>query len=249
MLDYKACVIIPVYNHHKQIRKIVSSINQLAITCILFDDGSEANCKETLERVSTEISNVQLFRFDQNQGKGKVVVEGLKKAYELGFTHAIQIDADGQHDTKEIPKFIQLSKDFPTAVVSAKRDYNDLPSNRRYGRMFTDAWVWIHTWSTQIKDSMCGFRLYPLEHTNKLLQKHNICQRMDFDTDILVRLYWYGLDVKHVPIKIHYGTEIISHFDLVKDNVRITIMHTRLFFGMLVRIPWLIARIFYGNIK
>ncbi len=108
--------------------------------------------------------------------------------------------------------------------------------------MITDFWVWINTLSFTIKDSMCGYRLYPLAETMPLISDTAVGQRMDFDTDILVRLYWRGIAVEQLETRIHYHHDGVSHFDMLRDNLRISKMHTRLFFGMLVRLPVLMAR-------
>jgi hypothetical protein len=89
---------------------------------------------------------------------------------------------------------------------------------------------------------MCGYRLYPLEPTLAVMQRFNIGKRMDFDTDMIVKCYWQGLEVYHVPTNIVYSEDIDSHFDLWRDNLRITRMHSLLFFGMLLRIPQLLVR-------
>src|SRR5690606_17949432 len=82
---------------------------------------------------------------------------------ERGFSHALQIDADGQHDAADIPALLALAKANPEALVSGWPQYgDDMPRSRRYGRWITHFWVWIETLSLAIKDSMCGFRVYPL---------------------------------------------------------------------------------------
>lgn len=67
---------------------------------------------------------------------------------------------------------------------------------------------------------------------------------MDFDTDILVRLYWRKINIKQITTKVIYREGIPSHFDMLRDNIRITRMHTTLVLGMLIRLPVLIARKF-----
>ena len=65
---------------------------------------------------------------------------------------------------------------------------------------------------------------------------------MDFDTDAMVRLYWYGCDVVSVPSRVRYIPGGLSNFRLLKDNLLISWMHTRLVLGMLPRIPRLLKR-------
>ncbi len=214
----------------------------LHLPCIILDDGSDAKCQYVLQEVAAANKAVTLIRFEQNRGKGAVVCDGFLRAYSEGYTHALQIDADGQHDLADVPAFLDRAQKNLTSVISGWRDSKQLPRSRRYGRFITDLWVWINTFSLQIKDSMCGYRLYPLALTIDLLSCEHIGQRMDFDTDILVRLFWRGINVEHIATQIHYSDDITSHFKLIRDNLRISRMHARLFCGMIIRFPMLISR-------
>jgi hypothetical protein len=103
-------------------------------------------------------------------------------------------------------------------------------------------WVWINTLSFDIRDSMCGLRVYPLAATCEIWRQHRIGQRMDFDTEIMVRLHWSGVHIVAVPTLVTYPLDGVSHFKMLQDNVFISRMHTRLFFGMLRRLPMLLGR-------
>lgn len=235
------CAVIPVYNHHKKIAQVVEKIRQEGLFVILIDDGSERFCADVLNTIA-ETSGVTLVRLEKNSGKGVAVCRGLYEAHKLGFTHALQVDADGQHDLNDIPHFVALSELNPKAVISGARAYSAMPKGRSRGRRLTDFWVAVNSLSLQLKDSMCGYRMYPLAQTLQLLDRRNVGARMDFDTDMLVRLYWQGCDVINLATNIRYANEIPSHFNLVKDNVRIVWMHIKLFGGMLVRSPRLLIR-------
>ena len=131
----------------------------------------------------------------------------------------------------------------PGAVVVGHPVYDaSVPAARYYGRYATHIWVWINTLSLRIRDSMCGFRVYPLAPLMALARKRMLGQRMNFDTDVLVRLYWDGLTMVNLPTRVGYPSDGVSHFQLWRDNVLITRMHTRLVFGMLWRAPRLLAR-------
>lgn len=239
---FKPCVVIPVFNHPYKIAALVARLREFGLPCFLVDDGSEASCAQLLDQLEAQEGQVMLLRLPQNAGKGVAVCQGLALASRQGFTHALQVDADGQHDLNDVPLFLARAQQQPMAVISGWRSYEAMPPSRRSGRKLTDFWVCVNTLSRTIKDSMCGYRLYPLAPTMQLLARKKIGARMDFDTDILVRLYWQGLTVENVPTQILYQDDIPSHFDIIKDNVRISWMHTRLFFGMLPRIPALLRR-------
>ncbi|MCK8088112.1 glycosyltransferase family 2 protein [Vibrio sp. 1CM8B] len=242
--SYNACFLIPCFNHGATMPAVVSSLHHFELPIIIVDDGSELATKQFLAPLADSPS-VTLVTLEQNQGKGGAVKAGIKRAQELGFSHAIQIDADGQHDLEALPALIQASQDKPQRLISGQPVYDEsVPKARLYGRYATHIWVWIETLSLSIKDSMCGFRAYPINQTQAVLSKYDVGSRMDFDIEILVRLYWEGCDIDFVETRVIYPENGISHFDALWDNVKISWMHTRLFFGMLPRSPKLIARHF-----
>lgn len=240
--EFNPCVIIPVYNHHHKILDVLTTLGQYQLPCLLIDDGSDEECAAVLRQAATTISDVHLERLTVNSGKGAAVCKGLNLAFSRGYTHAIQVDADGQHNLADIPQFLNCALQNPAAVISGQRDYLSMPKARRAGRKLTDFWVRVNTLSNSITDSMCGYRLYPLQTTVELLNQYSIGSRMDFDTDILVKLYWAGHQVINIPTRIEYFDDVPSHFDTFRDNVRISWMHTRLFFGMLKRFFTLLKR-------
>lgn len=159
------------------------------------------------------------------------------------YNHAIQIDADGQHDLNDIPKFLEAGRLKPDAMILENPLFDEtVPKGRLYGRKFTNLWIWINTLSFAITDSICGFRLYPLAAVEQLISKTTITKRMDFDIDIVVRLYWQGIKVINIVTAIKYPYDGISHFKLWRDNLMISKIHAGLFFGMLIRIPQLLIR-------
>jgi hypothetical protein len=169
---------------------------------------------------------------------------GCAAGYADGHTHAVQVDADGQHDLNDLPKLLSLAQESPTAVVTGIPIYDDsVPKARLYGRYLTHIWVWINTLSLEIRDSMCGFRVYPLAAAIDLWNTAYVGKRMDFDTEILVRLYWRGLPLKQLPTRVTYPRDGVSHFDMLWDNVRLSGMQTRLACGMLLRLPLLLLRL------
>jgi hypothetical protein len=160
-----------------------------------------------------------------------------------GYTHALQIDADGQHTVSDIPHFFEQAQRHPQAVIVGYPIYDEsVPALRFYSRYLTHVWVWINTLSLTIKDSMCGFRVYPLPAMLALMRRRRLGRRMNFDTDVLVRLYWDGLEIVNVPTRVGYPADGVSHFRVWRDNVLISCMHATLFFGMLLRAPKLLAR-------
>ncbi|EOV8482298.1 glycosyltransferase [Klebsiella aerogenes] len=242
-LDFSPCVLIPCYNHGAMMPRVLARLQPFGLPCIVVDDGSDTSTRQQLERLAAETASLTLIRLPQNAGKGAAVIRGLQAAAEAGFSHAVQVDADGQHAIEDIPQLLALAQTHPEALISGQPIYDDsIPRSRLYGRWITHVWVWIETLSLQLKDSMCGFRVYPITPTLRLAQRVTLGQRMDFDTEVMVRLYWQGNTSYFVPTRVTYPPDGLSHFDAFKDNCRISLMHTRLFLGMLPRMPSLLFR-------
>jgi glycosyltransferase involved in cell wall biosynthesis len=241
---FQPCIVVPFFNHEGAIERTLASLKPAGLACWLVDDGSDPRCAPLLDALAMrEAGWLRLIRYQPNQGKGVAVMTGCAAAAALGYTHAVQVDADGQHNAADIPALLALAQDNPQALVTGVPIYDDsVPRSRLYGRYVTHFWVWLHTWSFHIKDSMCGFRVYPLAATLAVWREEKIGRRMDFDTDIMVRLYWRGLRVLSLPTRVTYPLDGVSHFDLLRDNLRISWMHTRLFCGMLLRLPRLLVR-------
>ncbi len=237
----KLGAVIPVYNHGAAVGAVVRAIRAHGLPVLMVDDGSDDACATVLD--SLVASDVHLHRLAVNQGKGVAVMTGFRVAQQMGWTHALQIDADGQHDTTDIPRFAAQAEKFPEHVICGVPIYDaSVPKGRLYGRYLTHVWVWINTLSLDIRDSMCGFRLYPLAPTVALIDAVRIGRRMDFDTEMIVRLYWRGTRVINQPTRVCYPIDGVSHFRMLQDNVLISAMHARLFAGMLLRLPWLLGR-------
>jgi len=243
---HRPVALIPVYNHAATLPAVVEAVRAAGLPCLLVDDGSEAGCAAVMDELaahSADSGSVLLTRLAQNGGKGAAVAVGLRRALELGYTHTLQVDADGQHDLSAIARFIEASRAQPDALIGGLPVYqSDAPKSRRYGRWVMRIWVWINTLSTSIPDAMCGFRVYPLRASVELLNSETLGRRMDFDPEILVRLFWRGVPMRWLPVRVHYPQGGVSHFNLLRDNLLLSWMHTRLFFGMLYRSPRLVRR-------
>lgn len=239
---FKPCVIIPVYDHEGAVASVVARLRAQDLPVLLVDDGSGPQCAALLQRLA-EQHQVSLLRHERNRGKGAAVVTGLRAAHQAGFTHALQVDADGQHDIEQASAFIAAARAAPEALVCGHPVFDaSIPKVRYYGRYLTHVLVWVHTLSLDIIDSMCGFRVYPLGPTLAVLQRSRVGARMDFDTEILVRLHWQGVPMRWLPIAVTYPQQGVSHFRFVRDNVLMTRLHARLLVGMLLRLPRLLWR-------
>ncbi|PSS56737.1 glycosyltransferase family 2 protein [Pseudomonas sp. BBP2017] len=239
---HKPCAVIPVYNHELAVPAVVCALLAVGVPCVLVDDASSPACAAVLRQLATQ-EQVFLLQLAVNQGKGGAVMAGLREAARLGFSHALQVDADGQHDLADVSRFLEDSRAHPQALICGYPQFDaSVPKGRLYARYLTHVWVWINSLSLQIPDSMCGFRVYPLDPTLALIDKVKLGKRMDFDPEILVRLAWRNQPMRWLPTRVHYPADGLSHFRLVHDNVLISKMHAKLFVGMLLRAPVILWR-------
>lgn len=237
------CAVIPVYDHERTVGRVLEAAVASGLACFLVDDGSGAACARELERLAAQTAGTHLMRLPKNRGKGGAVMAGFERAAAAGYSHALQIDADGQHSLADIPRFIAEARDQPDALVCGRPVFDaSMPAVRRYGRYLTHGLVWLETLSLDIPDSLCGYRVYPLGVVARLLREEHVGTRMDFDVEILVRLYWRGVRLRWLATRVVYPRDGVSHFRLLRDNARMVALQLRLLSGMLPRLPALLAR-------
>lgn len=245
---HKLCLVIPVYNHPDSIVTTLAKLAPFAIDCQLINDGSDQHCSQILRELAQQYSWVKLIERERNGGKGAAVKTGLLAASAQGYSHALQIDADGQHDIAGMNDFIELSRQHPEAIICGVPVYDEtVPKHRKIARYLTHVWVWVNTLSLTIEDSMCGYRVYPLAPCCELIRTEYTGDRMDFDPEILVRSHWRNIAIVNQATRVHYPSDGVSHFQLFNDNYLISAMHARLFFNMLWRSPRLLWRKFKGK--
>ena len=246
---FRACVVVPVYDHHVTLPRLVQELSTTGLDCWLVDDGSHAECAQVIERLAADNAPwLRRLRLEVNRGKGAAVFAGLRAAQAEGFTHAVQIDADLQHDPAHIGEFIVAARNHPDAVINGLPQYDaSIPAIRLHGRRITTVLVWLHTLSFKIADAMCGFRVYPITSAVAIDDRKRISRRMAFDADLIVRLFWAGTPVVNLRTPVTYPADGVSHYRMVRDNVRMTAVHFRLFGGMLLRLPKLLPRRLAGK--
>ncbi len=237
------CVMIPIYNHKDTIASVLQQLEPFQLPCIIVNDGSDDATRAVLKHEAAKHSWVHLIHHSHNAGKGVALKTGFFYAQAEGYTHAVQIDADGQHRTQDIDRFIAEAIAHPSALILGKPIFGpDVPKSRYHGRKVSQWCAWTETLSIAIGDPLFGFRVYPLDSTVALMQRQTIGSRMDFDPEIAVRLYWDGIPMRNIETEVSYPKDGLSHFQLFRDNVRISWMHTRLLVGMLGRLPQLLLR-------
>ena len=225
---FRPCALVPTYDNPLTIRRVVERIRAFLPEVVVVDDGSAEPGREAVAALGRE-GLAHVHRRERNGGKGAAVKTGFEVAQRLGFTHALQVDADGQHCLEDLPRFLEAGRARPQALVLGAPIFDaSAPKGRLRARQITCFWTNLETGGKVIEDPMCGFRLYPVEPA---LACGASGERMDFDPEIAVRLVWMGLPVVNLPTRVHYVRREeggVSHFQMFWDNLRISWMHTRL---------------------
>lgn len=225
----RLCAVVPSYRHVSQLPRLSERLAELCDHVLIVDDGNEEPARSAIAALHDPANGVEVLRLEVNAGKGVAVLAGFRASIVQGFTHALQIDADGQHDVADVDRFIEASRRRPDALICGQALYDEsVPKARKIGRYITHVWVWIETFSLDIADSMCGFRLYPLAAVAEVIKGTRIGSRMDFDTEMAVHMHWRGVPVVNLPTQVIYPPDNVSNFEMLADNVRISKMHTRL---------------------
>jgi glycosyltransferase involved in cell wall biosynthesis len=236
MPEFRPAALIPTYDNPQTIARVVRDVRVHMRHVLVVDDGSgEEGARACAELEASGLAMV--VRRELNGGKGAAVKTGLLALKERGFTHAFQIDADGQHAISDMPRFLGAAESHPEALVLGSPEFDaSAPRARRWGRKLTTFWTHLETLGPVISDSMCGFRVYPVESALHACARGDA---MDFDPEIAVRIAWGGTPVLNLQTRVRYVDHAdggVSHFRLFRDNVLISWMHTRMVMTALMRV-------------
>lgn len=225
MPAFRPCILIPTYDNPDTIRDVVVAVRALLPEVVIVDDASAEPNRREVERLGEE-GLAQVTHRERNGGKGAAVKTGFAFARQLGYTHALQVDADGQHALEDIAKFLEIAQEHPEAVILGQPIFDETaPTHRMVLRRVTIFWTRREVGDDRVGDPLCGFRLYPLDPA---IATHTVGNRMDFDPEIVVRLAWMDLPIVHVPTKVRYIEGGVTHWLPLEDNWLIFKMHTRL---------------------
>ncbi len=239
-------VLIPSYNTGEPVFETVRQARQQWTPVWVVVDGSTDGTGESLQAMAEHDRGLRVIVLPYNQGKGAAVMHGLREAVHAGFTHVLTMDSDGQHPPEKIPEFMSVSQANPDALVLGRPVFDtSAPLLRVRGRKISNWWANFETLWQGIGDSLFGFRVYPAQMLLGVMENSYWMRHFDFDPEAAVRLCWCGARPINVDAPVKYFTAEqggVSHFNYLRDNVILTLMHLRLFAGFLARLPLLIWR-------
>jgi glycosyltransferase involved in cell wall biosynthesis len=236
-------LLVPCYDHGPALRPVVEALAAYGLPGLVVDDGSGPATRAVLAELAARHAWLEVHRHEANRGKGAALATGYRLLAARGASHALQLDADGQHEVADVPRFLDAMQKQPEALVLGAPVFDEsVPVSRLYGRQISRALVWLFTLSFDVRDPLCGFRGVPLEPTLRLLDRVRLGERMDFDPELVVRLIWDGVPARSLSTRVRYPAGGLSHFDVVADDLRLAWLYLRLAAGLLWRAPGLLAR-------
>ena len=239
-------VLIPSYDTGEIVYATVRSARAAWSPVWVVVDGSSDGTAEGLRAMAADDPGLRVEVLERNVGKGAAVLHGLAAARAAGFTHALTMDADGQHPADLIGAFMAQSAAHPGAMILGRPVFDaSAPLLRVRGRRISNAWTNLETLGAGIDDSLYGFRVYPIAPLIEIMRGQAWMRRFDFDTEAVVRLAWRGVTPINLaaPVKYLRAEEGgVSHFRYGRDNALLTWMHLRLLLGFALRLPMLAAR-------
>jgi glycosyltransferase involved in cell wall biosynthesis len=239
----KACALIPIFDHGATVAEVVADLIPCGLPILIVDDGSGPATAETLRKLTEEYDRVEVVRRNRNDGKGAALKTGYRAALERGFSHVVQLDADGQHDASDVPRFLAAMASRPDALVLGVPVFDtSAPRARIWARQLSRGLVWLACLSRVIPDPLCGFRGVPLRAAVSLCDQTRTGNWMDFEPEIAVRLHWRRTPIVSLATHVRYLPGGVSHFSLGRDYPRLAWLYLRLVGGMLRRVPGLLRR-------
>ncbi len=239
-------VLIPSYNPGDLLAATVRAARAQWAPVWVVVDGSTDHSTAAVQAMAAQDPLLHVIVLPRNQGKGAAVLAGLQAAAQAGFTHALTMDADGQHPAELIPHFMATSAAAPESMVLGKPVFGpEAPALRVQGRRVSNAWANLETLGMGVGDSLYGFRVYPVRSLIAVMQSTRFMRRFDFDPEAVVRLCWAGVRPINLDAPVRYldaDEGGVSHFKYLRDNALLTWMHTRLFIGFVLRLPLLLWR-------
>ncbi len=228
----RVCVLVPTYNNEQTLAQVLRDIEQYTSNIVVVNDGSTDGTAVILE----QFQHLNIVAYHPNRGKGHALKTGFRKAFELGYSHAITIDSDGQHYPSDLPAFIDAIEQQPEALIIGARNLNqeNVPGKSSFGNQFSNFWFWVET-GIKLPDTQSGYRVYPLAQAGTMKY---FTRKYELEIEAPVRIAWSGVPITYIPIQVYYppAAERVSHFRPFKDFTRISILNTFLTFTALLYI-------------
>jgi glycosyltransferase involved in cell wall biosynthesis len=232
-------VLIPSFNTGGLLTATVTEARACWAPVWVVIDGSTDDSAAEIDAMARTDPALRVLRLPRNQGKGAAVRHGLAAAHAGGFTHALVMDADGQHPAASIEAFMAASAASPQALVMGQPLFGtDAPWIRVVSRRISNSCAVVMT-GRRVGDTLFGFRVYPISALLSAMQASSGMRRFDFDPEAVIRLAWQGTRLIHLPTPVRYPSRSeggVSHFNYVRDNLLLIRMYLRLVLAAILRL-------------
>jgi glycosyltransferase involved in cell wall biosynthesis len=239
-------VLIPSYNPGERVDETVRAARAAWMPVWVVVDGSDDGSTQRLQVLAANDAGIEIIVRAQNGGKGRAILDGLRRAQAARFTHVLTMDSDGQHPAQCIAAFMAASRQAPEAMILGVPQFDaQAPRARVAGRRISNWWANLETLGMGIGDSLFGFRVYPIAPLVRVMERTRWMRRFDFDPEAAVRLCWAGVRPVNLPAPVRYFDRAaggVTHFRYLRDNVLLTWMHVRLMTAFVLGLPWMLAR-------
>jgi glycosyltransferase involved in cell wall biosynthesis len=190
--------LIPANNEAGHISAVISTARQ-HLPLLVIDDGSKDDTASIVEDLGIEV-----LRQTPNQGKGAALRAGFKLALERGYLAVVTLDADGQHNPHEIPKFLQLFNEKRLDLIIGSREFSKMPAVRKAANSLGRI---IFSWAVRqpVRDNQSGFRLISRRLMEAMLSSEE--SGFEFEVEMLVVCLQNGLQLDWVPIQTIYSNQ------------------------------------------
>ena len=209
----KIWVVIPAYNEGETIGAVLDDLKKKEIPVLVIDDGSQDSTAEVVEG-----KGVLLIRNERNLGKGLALKKGIDYLFKNeDFDYVITMDADNQHSSEDLDKFLKAAENNDDFVVGNRMQN---PEGMPKIRVFTNklmSWLISKITKQKIPDSQCGFRLIK----RKVLEKLNIeTNKFQIESEIIIKAARLGVPIKFIPIRSIYYKKALSKIHPLLDTLR-----------------------------
>lgn len=231
MKKYRIGVVIATYDNAGTIANVVRRVEAITRDIIVVDDGCTDNTLALLQQLDVP---PHIVTYKPNRGKGHALVQGFKKAMQLGWDYVITLDSDGQHFPEDLPQLVAAWTQHKDTLIVGERGtgHLNMPRGNTMANKFSNFWFTVQT-GIQLNDTQTGFRLYPLKRLRWL---GITTSRYEAELEMLVFAAWHGIEIVPVKVRVYYPPqgERVTHFRPWADFGRISLLNVALCFGAVI---------------